>query len=84
MTQLKELSLFLPAYNEEGNITKPIEKWDQVMRTVAEKYKILVVEDGAKDKTAEVVGFKYIQVRVHHYPRTRGKSTGDILALFQK
>jgi dolichol-phosphate mannosyltransferase len=55
MTKLKELSLFLPAYNEEGNIAETIEKCDQVMRNVAEKYEILVVEDGSKDKTAEVV-----------------------------
>lgn len=55
MIKLRELSLFLPAYNEEGSIAETVENCDKVMKTVAEKYEILVIEDGSQDKTAEVV-----------------------------
>ena len=75
MTKLKELSLFLPAYNEEANIAETIEKCDAVMKTVAEKYEILVVEDGSKDKTAKVVeGLlkKYPNLRMIQHKPNRG------------
>lgn len=75
MTKLKELSLFLPAYNEEGNIAETIEKCDKVMKTVADKYEILVVEDGSKDSTAKVVeGLlkKYPNLRMIQHKPNRG------------
>ena|SRR5688572_6386634 len=55
MTKLDELSLFLPTYNEQDNITETVEKADKVLKKVANKYEILVVEDGSKDNTAKVV-----------------------------
>jgi glycosyltransferase involved in cell wall biosynthesis len=55
MKQLSELSLFLPAYNEEKVITQTIIKADAILRKVAKKYEILVVNDGSTDKTEEVV-----------------------------
>lgn len=74
-SKLKELSLFLPAYNEEGVIAETIAKCDQVMKAVAEKYEILVVEDGSKDKTAEVVEGclkKYPNLRMIQHKPNRG------------
>ncbi len=55
MKQLTELSLFLPAYNEEKVIAQTIIKADAILRQVAKKYEILVVDDGSTDKTASVV-----------------------------
>ena len=55
MKKLSELSLFLPAYNEEKVITQTITKSDAILRKVAKKYEILVVNDGSTDKTEEVV-----------------------------
>jgi len=55
MNKLSELSLFLPAYNEEKVITQTITKADAILRKVAKKYEILVVNDGSTDKTEAVV-----------------------------
>lgn len=55
MNQLSELSLFLPVYNEEKVIAQTITKADAILKKVAKKYEILVVNDGSTDKTEEVV-----------------------------
>lgn len=56
MTQkVPELSLFLPAYNEAGNIEATVSKADKVLRKVATKYEILVVNDGSRDDTGKIV-----------------------------
>jgi len=53
--KLAELSLFLPAYNEEGAIEQTINKADAILRQVAKKYEILVINDGSSDKTENIV-----------------------------
>ena len=55
MDKLKELSLFFPAYNEEGNIKNTVEKAIPVLKNVASKYELLIVDDGSKDKTGEII-----------------------------
>ncbi|MGB9911250.1 MAG: glycosyltransferase family 2 protein [Microgenomates group bacterium] len=53
--KIKELSVFFPAYNEEANIKETVEKAIAVLNEVAEKWEIIVVDDGSKDKTGEIV-----------------------------
>lgn len=55
MIKLKEISVFFPAYNEEANISSTVEKAAAVLLEVAEKWEIIVVNDGSKDKTEEIV-----------------------------
>lgn len=51
-----ELSVFMPAFNEEENIRKTVENVDGVLRNSGLKnYETVVVDDGSKDKTAEIV-----------------------------
>lgn len=53
--KVSELSLFLPAYNEAENIKKTIGDVDKVLKKVAKKYEILVINDGSRDNTGEIV-----------------------------
>jgi len=54
MQKLSELSVFFPAYNEESNLYEAVTSADKVCQEVALKYEIIIVNDGSKDKTAEV------------------------------
>ena len=49
------LSLFFPAYNEEANAEKTILKAKNVLEKIAKNWEILVINDGSKDDTKEVV-----------------------------
>ncbi len=55
MERIKEISAFFPAYNEEGNIENTVLKANKVLEKMADKYEIIVVDDGSKDKTREIV-----------------------------
>ncbi len=49
------LSIIIPAYNEERRLPKTLAEIDEYLRGQTYDYEILVVNDGSKDKTAEVV-----------------------------
>src|SRR5690242_8054405 len=53
--KLSSLSIFMPAYNEEGNIATTIIDARKAAKEIARSYEIIVVDDGSKDRTAEVV-----------------------------
>lgn len=53
--KVKELSVFFPAYNEEANIKATLAKALKILPTVARKWEIIVVNDGSKDKTGQIV-----------------------------
>ncbi|KPJ70165.1 hypothetical protein AMJ51_02490 [Microgenomates bacterium DG_75] len=55
MERVKELSVFFPTYNEEDAIETTITKALKILPRVAEKWEIIVVNDGSTDKTSEVV-----------------------------
>ena len=47
-----ELSIIIPAYNEEALITSTLEGLKTYLSTRLETYEIIVVDDGSQDKTA--------------------------------
>ena len=49
------LSVIIPAYNEEKRLPKTLEEIDRYLKKQDYEYEIIVVNDGSKDKTAEVV-----------------------------
>lgn len=49
------LSVIIPAYNEEERIGSTLQSVDGYLKKQIYDYEILVVSDGSKDKTAEVV-----------------------------
>lgn len=53
--KISELSIFLPAYNEERNIGKTINNVVGSASKYAEKWELLVINDGSKDNTKKVI-----------------------------
>lgn len=75
MEKLDELSVFFPAYNEEGNLEETVEKAIPVLKSIAKKYELLIINDGSKDKTGEIadsLAKKYSFIRVIHHHLNRG------------
>jgi glycosyltransferase involved in cell wall biosynthesis len=54
MTKLPELSLFFPFWNEEKNIETVVKKAIPVIEKIADKWEIIMVDDGSSDKTLEI------------------------------
>jgi len=52
--QLQELSVFLPCYNEEKNLENTFNQILPVIRDIAQKWEIIIVNDGSTDKTGEI------------------------------
>jgi dolichyl-phosphate beta-glucosyltransferase len=50
-----ELSIIIPAYNEENLITSTLDGLQTYLSTHPEQYEIIVVDDGSQDKTTELV-----------------------------
>lgn len=73
--QISELSVFFPAYNLESVIEKTVGTAFDVVSKVAEKYEVIVVNDGSKDKTAQVLQklkAKYKNLRIINHRVNRG------------
>jgi dolichyl-phosphate beta-glucosyltransferase len=70
------LSVIIPAYNEEKRLPKTLAEIDKYLRKQIYAYEIIVVDDGSKDKTVEVVkGLipKIKNLRVAGYKINQGK-----------
>lgn len=50
-----ELSVFFPAYNEEENIKNTVLSAISILKEIAGKWEIIVIDDGSKDKTGDLV-----------------------------
>lgn len=72
---LKSLSVFLPAYNEEDSIKSSVEGVVKVLNDLKIDWEVLVINDGSKDKTAEAVKLlekKYPNVRLVNHETNKG------------
>ena len=52
---IDELSVFLPTYNEEENIEAVAVKVRKVLSETAEKWELLIVNDGSRDTTGAII-----------------------------
>lgn len=70
------LSVFFPAYYDEKNIDKVVNKAVQVLEELQLKdYEITIIEDGSPDKTAEVadrLAEQHPKVKVVHHEKNKG------------
>jgi glycosyltransferase involved in cell wall biosynthesis len=75
MHGIPSLSVFFPAYNEEGNIEQSVKQADRVLQTLGIDYEIIVVDDGSKDKTGQIadqLAEQNSRVRVIHHAVNEG------------
>jgi glycosyltransferase involved in cell wall biosynthesis len=61
------LTIILPAYNEEANIGRAVNRALAVLPDMAKQYEVIVVNDGSRDKTGEVAQ----TLACKHYPHVR-------------
>ena len=61
------ISIVLPAFNEEENIGPMLDRAFEVLPRSGRDFEVIVVDDGSRDATAEVV-MGYLDA---HYPRIR-------------
>ena len=75
---IDELSVFFPCYNEEKNIPTTVSQAVAVLKKIAKRWEIILVDDGSKDNTAKVllkIKSKYpqnIKIVTHHPNRGYG------------
>jgi glycosyltransferase involved in cell wall biosynthesis len=65
--KLPELSVFFPAYNEAGNIEEVIKQALFILPKIANKFEILIINDGSTDSTLQIskrLAKKFQSVRV--------------------
>src|SRR5258708_36413978 len=75
MPKLSSLSVFFPAYNEEANVENMIRLSQRILPEVAEKWEIIPVNDGSKDKTGEIIdrfAKEDPNVRPVHHEKNKG------------
>lgn len=73
--KIASLSVFFPAYNEEGSIKDTVLNAKKVLEKVATKWEILVINDGSKDNTLKVcedLAKKEKNIRVINHKVNRG------------
>jgi glycosyltransferase involved in cell wall biosynthesis len=69
------LSVFFPAYNDEGSIRKVTETAISVLESMDIEYEVIIVHDGSPDGTgaaADELALLYSGVRVIHHEVNRG------------
>src|SRR3989344_1111541 len=75
MTLIKELSVFLPCFNEEGNLLKTVSNVKENLQKVAQKGEILIIDDGSTDRTpdlADSLAKKDVRIKVIHHQPNQG------------
>lgn len=69
------LSVFLPSHNEEGNVERVVRSWTAELPKVADKFEVIVVDDGSRDRTGEIaerLAKADAHVKVVRHPVNRG------------
>jgi glycosyltransferase involved in cell wall biosynthesis len=69
------LSIVVPAFNEEGNITEVIGRISKVAERLFDEHELIVVDDGSTDRTGELVRRAAAadpRIRLIQHPRNKG------------
>jgi glycosyltransferase involved in cell wall biosynthesis len=71
----RSISVFFPAFNDEGAIAGLVRNALDVLPALTDEYEILIINDGSTDGTATVIdelAAAYSAVRAIHHDRNRG------------
>lgn len=69
------ITLFFPVYNDAVTIRRVAEKAETFLKNVAQKYEIIIIDDGSPDdsgKIADQLALEYPCIKVIHHPQNRG------------
>lgn len=72
---VRELSVVLPAYNEEANVERVVRSCVAYLQGSMPDYELLVVNDGSRDRTGEILNGlqkELPRLRPLHHPQNRG------------
>src|SRR5690242_9684515 len=75
MKKLPDLSIFFPFWNEEKNVEPVVNAALKVADKLAQKWEILIIDDGSVDRTREIaerIASNYSDVRVISHSPNRG------------
>ena len=78
------ISIIIPAYNEEKTVTAIIEKVKSVSLPPGISREIIIVNDGSKDKTAEILNSYAGDNQVKIFHKDNGGKTSALLMGFSK
>jgi undecaprenyl-phosphate 4-deoxy-4-formamido-L-arabinose transferase len=75
MVKAMMISVVIPAYNEEANLPRLMERLRPVMQQMGENYEIILVDDGSRDGTLPILKsfLVYPEVRVVELTRNYGQ-----------
>ncbi len=74
-SQPPTMSVFFPAFNDEGSIARLVDEALEILPRITNDYEVIVVNDGSSDGTAAVLEEmvnKSPRLRVIHHQRNRG------------
>src|SRR5262245_3369923 len=74
-SQPPTVSVFFPAFNDEGSIARLVDEALEILPRITNDYEVIVVNDGSSDGTAAVLeemANKSSRLRVIHHQRNRG------------
>jgi glycosyltransferase involved in cell wall biosynthesis len=76
------ISACAPAYNEAGNIERVVREFDETLGGAGVDYEIIIVDDGSKDETAEILRhlrgeIGALRLIIHETNEGYGKSLRD-------
>jgi len=72
---IDKISVFLPFYNEEDNVREVTEKTKKVITKAFSTWELLLIDDGSKDRTGEILArlaARDRHLRLLQHPQNRG------------
>ena len=81
-----EISIIIPAYNEERNIEKTVKSYYNILKKNKISFEIIISADGCTDKTPEIaenLSKKYKEIKTNISKEKRGKG-GGVFSAFKK